>query len=258
MIGSAWRMRARGSTLQTASLEAAAGREGVEAAVLAAGPGPEGDLVDRHVEGDLVGLPGDHLGHRPGPGGEAVHELGAEEVEPLRPAVVAEVPDHLDAGVAGGAHPRQEAGEVEPPRGGDRAVPGDPLADRADAEREEAPVIGRRPALVPGRGGKVEATAIPPFLAGALETCHPEGLERPLLHAARGCKRRTNPPVPPRRRGRREEDDFPRKGAVARLQTLHGSPGGDGPPTLSAGEGVSPPRTGWNSVVPICPPCGNF
>ena len=47
-------------------LEPAAGGAGVQVADLAAGPGPEGDLVDGRVPGGLVGLGGDQPGHGAG------------------------------------------------------------------------------------------------------------------------------------------------------------------------------------------------
>ena len=58
-------------------LEAAAAGEGVEVGGVAAGPGEEGDLVDRAPEGDGVGLLAVVAGGGAGEGGEAVDEGGA-------------------------------------------------------------------------------------------------------------------------------------------------------------------------------------
>ena len=89
------RRRQEGAGELRLELEPAAGGEGIESPHLASRPGPERHLVDRRVPGRLVGLGGDQPGHGPGVGREAVHELRTEDVQIVRPAVVAEVPDHL-------------------------------------------------------------------------------------------------------------------------------------------------------------------
>src|SRR5690606_39023363 len=74
---------------------AASGRARVEELHVAAGPGPERDLVDRTVEGRLVGL----LAHQPGHGtrkaGEAIDECRLPDIDVIRPAIVTQVPYDL-------------------------------------------------------------------------------------------------------------------------------------------------------------------
>src|SRR5918912_143638 len=86
MRGSRCRIRARGSTSQIASIPAIARRTGKER-----------DLVDRGVERDGVAVVRNEPGRGRAVAGEALDEAGAEEVHVLGPAVVAEVPQDLDA-----------------------------------------------------------------------------------------------------------------------------------------------------------------
>src|SRR5690606_29084356 len=74
-------------------LEAAAPCHRVEVGNVAARPGPEGYLVQRRVERHPVALILDQLRHRSGVAGEMLDEGRAPDIDVIRPAVMAQIPD---------------------------------------------------------------------------------------------------------------------------------------------------------------------
>ena len=66
-----------------------------EAADVARRPAEERDLIDRRVEGHLVGMIGDHPRDRTAVAREAIDPGSGKHIEPVGPAVVAERPDDL-------------------------------------------------------------------------------------------------------------------------------------------------------------------
>src|SRR5690606_34338891 len=114
-------------------LGAPAQAQRVEVAVIAAGPGPEGNLVDRRVEGHRVAFLTDQSRGRGGEAGETLDEARSPDVQIVRPAVMAKVPD--DLGAAGVRRPelRQEAGPVVVAGPALDQVPAQAVAHRADA-----------------------------------------------------------------------------------------------------------------------------
>ena len=84
---------------------AATGR--VELPSIPSRPRPIRDLVDRTDEDAAVRLILDQAGRRGSEAREAVDEFGSPDVEIVRIAVVAQIPDHLQPGLPGGAQGRQ-------------------------------------------------------------------------------------------------------------------------------------------------------
>ncbi|MFC7692767.1 hypothetical protein ACFQY5_27530 [Paeniroseomonas aquatica] len=159
----------RGPDQLALEVAAAAFAAGVQPAHVAAGPGEEGDLVDRadhrRPPGDLEVQPGESRGIA----GEALDEGGGEDVEPVGPAVVAEVPDHLHAGGFGGAQQRQHRAPVVLARRGLGQVPAHPVARRADAVLGQLAVILLRQQVVPRAGDEIEPPAVAPPLGRAFK-----------------------------------------------------------------------------------------
>src|SRR5580693_7377915 len=173
---------------------AAPDRAGMEVADLAASPGPEGDLVDRHVPAAARGLGSHHLGRGAREGREAAHELGRPDVEPVRQAVMAEVPDHLDPRAPRRPQPWQGLAEIVAPRRALDAVPAQRVAGREQAGRGQAGVVGRGMEVVPGRGQQVDPPAVGAELARAVEAGQEiaaKELDLPVHAPATECKMRT-------------------------------------------------------------------
>src|SRR3954462_11911402 len=169
-------------------LEPAAGGAGVEVADLAAGPGPERDLVDRHVPGDVVRLGGDQPGHGAGVVRETVHEFGAEDVEAVRPAVVAEVPDHLQPALPRGPRQGEQRREVVAAARALYSVPAGAVAYGPHPEPAHPRVVLDGEAVMPRRGEQIEPPAVIAPVTGALETYHPETSKHPSFMPSRGAR----------------------------------------------------------------------
>jgi hypothetical protein len=150
----------------------------VEAARLAPGPGPEGHLVHGAVDRRALRLVAHHPRGGGGEAGEAVEEGGGPDVEVVRVAVVAQVPDRPRAGGLRGAQHGQEARPVVAPRGGLDEVPAQAVPHRPDpVPAQQGVVLGDEPVMARG-GQEVEAAAVGPPVARAFEPAEEEAPER--------------------------------------------------------------------------------
>lgn len=188
MIGSMWQRRARidaqdslaagdGRPREAAlELHATVPHIRMEEPFVAACPAEEGELVHRRVERRLVAVGRQETRRRLAVGGEAGCQLIREEVEILRPAIVAERPKHLNARRPGGLRDGRERGEVESAVAVNQAPLGR-FTDRPDAHAShEGKVLGHI-AVVLGGGEHIHPGAMLVDVAGCLESTHPEGAE---------------------------------------------------------------------------------
>ncbi len=159
-------------------LPAAAAGERIQAAGVAARPGPEADLVHRRPERHGVGLLPDQPGDGPGVGGEAVDEARFPYLQPVGDAVVQQVPDHLRAGVARGPQHGEEAVELIAVGATLDEVPADGVADGTDAVAGEQAIVFGGADIVLRRGQQVEPLAGAQLVRRALEAAEEKALEQ--------------------------------------------------------------------------------
>ena len=160
----------RGAHKLALQLPPAAPRPRVHARHVGAGPGEVGDLVDRAHQRRPPGLLQVQPGKRAGIDGKAVHELPAERVQPVRPAVVAQVPGHVDARRLRPAQQRQHRPPVPAARrAGLHQVPPHPVPRAAYAETRERRIVLRRKQVVPAGRDHVQPAAVAAAVGRALE-----------------------------------------------------------------------------------------
>jgi hypothetical protein len=151
-------------------------------------PGPfaghvaeEGDLVDRSEERRRVMGPLDHVaGRGDGIVGETLREALRERVGIVRIAVMAQVPDRLDAVAPLRLKERVDAGEIVGAAALVDHRPGDALARDGDAERAQHPVILVGVAEVLRFLAKVASALVFPDEGRAFEARQEEGREDAL------------------------------------------------------------------------------
>src|SRR5207244_3029216 len=134
-------------------------RARVEDALVSAAPREEGDLVDGNEPNRPIGLALEQLHERARKVREAIDEHPGEEIEPVRIAVVEQIPDDLDAGVLRGADRAERAREVVQAGRSLDEVPADALARGGDPDVFEPEVILLREAIVLRLRDHVEAAA---------------------------------------------------------------------------------------------------
>src|SRR5436190_18684808 len=93
-------------------------RKRIENADLAAGPRKERNLVDRDHPHRAVSFTRRHIDERAREIGEAAHEGVAEYIQIIRPAVMQDVPDDLDTGIACGLEHGQDTRKIVDARRG--------------------------------------------------------------------------------------------------------------------------------------------
>src|SRR5690606_38208183 len=106
-------------------------RAGIEVGLRPARPAPEGDLVDGRIERCVDALVLHQLRDRAGVAGEALDELRAPDVDIVRVAVVAKVPDHLQLTGPSRVQHGQEAAPVVSAGLALYQVPAQPVAGAA-------------------------------------------------------------------------------------------------------------------------------
>ena len=170
-------------------------------------PGEKADLVDRRVDAGA-------FRKRPQRARDGARELGkalaegiVEQGDHVGRAVVHQRPHHLQAVARGGVGKSHHAAEVEAivarqtkPPGQARLgqPPSNTFADRADAERGEAGVVGVEVAVVAAESDHVEPLAAAVDVIGAFEPRHPER----AVGRAGGAVQRGHGAIVPMRPGR--------------------------------------------------------
>src|SRR5690606_14962100 len=164
-------------------LGAPAQAQRVEVAVIAAGPGPEGNLVDRRVEGHRVAFLTDQSRGRGGEAGETLDEARSPDVQIVRQAGMAKVADCLGAAGVRRSELRQEAGPVVVAGPALDQVPAQAVAHRADALALQRGVVLGGPAVMPGSGQQIEPATVATAMGRALEAALKEAVEQAgLVH----------------------------------------------------------------------------
>src|SRR5690606_34407497 len=135
-----------------------------------------------------TGFIGEQACRRAGIAGELLGKPGRPDVEPVRPTVVAQVPDHLGALDIGGGDLVAQAAPVVASRRLPDAMPAYPIADGAHSMPGHCGVVAIGPSVVPRRSDQIQPAAVRETKAGALEARLDEApkrrAERQPPHAA--------------------------------------------------------------------------
>src|SRR5690606_7093799 len=179
-------------------LEAAAPCHRVEVGNVAARPGPEGYLVRRRVERHPVALILDQLRHRSGVAGEMLDGGRAPDIDVIRPAVMAQIPDDLATLPLGGLQHRQEARPVILPRRRFDQVPAQAITDAAQPVPAQQRVILFGPLLMTGHVDQVQPSPIAAPVVRALEAAEKKTVKQTrLVHPDSSCALPSRYPVSP-------------------------------------------------------------
>ncbi|RZL42915.1 MAG: hypothetical protein EOP72_03990 [Variovorax sp.] len=143
------------------------------------GPGQERDLVDRLVGRTRAVDGGEQGGQTRAMAGEGVDELvrPLERVQPVRPAVVHQRPDDLDAVPGGAARLRLDDAPADVATFVDQS-PAGAFPHRADAARGQCGVVLVQVGVVAIARIRIERLAEAVDVIGALEAADPEALEQ--------------------------------------------------------------------------------
>ena len=154
-------------------------REGSKNGAIPDRPREKGDLIDRRVEGDRIALLVDKVGHRAAIAGEARDELRREEVHIIGKAVVAEVPEHLNALLPRRRDERRERGEIVPPCAV-HEMPAHGVARGLDANRPQECVVRRHLRVMLYRRDDIEPRAVDIDVRRGFIPRDPERLKEPF------------------------------------------------------------------------------
>jgi hypothetical protein len=127
--------------------------------LIARGPGEERGLVHRGVEGHAVALLLDVAGKSPCEASEAIHKVGAQGVDVVGPAVVADVPDHEYPVLLRRPQERLDGGKVEATGRALDQMPADAVSGGTHAELREQRIVCARTQVVLELGRIVQAAA---------------------------------------------------------------------------------------------------
>ena len=120
----------------------------MEPADLSGSPGKERKLVHGRVKA-RSGQPRPHMTcHSRAEARKPIDELVRVDVEPVRPSVVEQIPNHLDADFLGGIDVWIDGGKVVGVGNGLYAMPADRVSNRADAHRAQRRIIIRDELIV--------------------------------------------------------------------------------------------------------------